>query len=158
MVECPDIVKCAIDQSLKDMGLEVVLRPKQEEAIRSIVKGKDTLVLLPTASGKTLIFQILPFLLANINSVDETVFTDNPIVVVISPLVALIEDQLNSCKNLGIEALKVDSQSIKSKNLKCQILFSSPEFWTGDGGRDFLLFYKKDIACIVVDECHRVIW
>ncbi len=59
------------------------LRPGQEEVIRSVLSGRDTLAIMPTGAGKSLCYQLPAFLLPGCT-------------VVISPLVALMKDQLDS--------------------------------------------------------------
>lgn len=69
-------------------------RPPQEQIIESVVQGNDTLALLPTGGGKSICFQI-PTLLSE------------GICLVISPLIALIEDQINQLKERNIKALSI---------------------------------------------------
>ncbi len=69
-------------------------RIPQEEIIESVFQGNDTLALLPTGGGKSICFQI-PALMTN------------GICLVISPLIALIEDQINQLKDRNIKALSI---------------------------------------------------
>ena len=69
-------------------------KPLQEEIITSVLNDKDTIALLPTGGGKSVCFQI-PALLKD------------GICIVVSPLVALITDQVQSLKDLGIKALSI---------------------------------------------------
>lgn len=69
-------------------------RSPQEHIIESVVQGNDTLALLPTGGGKSICFQI-PALMSN------------GICLVISPLIALIEDQINQLKSRNIKALSI---------------------------------------------------
>lgn len=69
-------------------------RPQQEQIINSVIQGFDTLALLPTGGGKSLCFQV-PALM------------NEGICLVISPLIALIEDQINRLKELNIKALSI---------------------------------------------------
>src|SRR5437867_11362139 len=72
------------------------LRPGQEEVIRSVLAGRDTLAVMPTGSGKSLTYQ-LPALVVH-----------GPTLVV-SPLLALIEDQVGKMKALGVPIMRIDS-------------------------------------------------
>jgi ATP-dependent DNA helicase RecQ len=69
-------------------------RPLQEDIINSVLAGKDTLALLPTGGGKSICFQVPALAL-------------DGICLVISPLIALIKDQVENLKNKGIPALAI---------------------------------------------------
>ena len=72
------------------------LRPLQSDAIRAALAGRDSLVVMPTGGGKSLCYQLPPL-------VSET--TD----VVISPLVALMKDQVDSLEAIGYPAAAIHS-------------------------------------------------
>src|ERR1700746_671398 len=72
------------------------LRPLQEPAMRAVLDGRDSLVVLPTGGGKSLCYQA-PAVLRE----DTTV--------VISPLIALMKDQVDSLRESGIAAVQIDS-------------------------------------------------
>ena len=71
-------------------------RDTQEDIISSVYDGTDTLALLPTGGGKSICFQ-LPALLKD------------GICIVVTPLIALMKDQVEKLKSLGIKALSVHS-------------------------------------------------
>src|SRR3989344_5300731 len=71
-------------------------RPLQREIIERVLAGKDSLVLMPTGGGKSLCFQ-LPALMTN------------GIVVVVSPLISLMKDQVDALRTNGISADLINS-------------------------------------------------
>ena len=125
-------------------------KPLQEDIITSILEGNDTLALLPTGGGKSLCYQ-LPALLMEGTAL------------VISPLVALMEDQVKSLEDRGIKAMYFESHP-KSLPLSQQIdnciygnykvVYTSPERLTND------LFLQQisqaPLSLIAVDEAHCI--
>src|SRR5262245_14159280 len=99
------------------------LRPLQEQAMRAVLDGRDSLVVLPTGGGKSLCYQA-PAVLRG----DTTV--------VISPLISLMKDQVDSLHACGIPAIQIDSsQSPEERSAyemdvrqgAVRLLFVSPE-------------------------------
>lgn len=125
-------------------------RRGQEEAIDSILSGKDTLVVLPTGGGKSLIYQ-LPALIFN------------GITLVISPLIALMKDQVDSLEKIGIPSTFINSSTSLQETAKklegvrkgyYKIIYIAPERFYNkvflDNIRDL------DISLFAVDEAHCV--
>ena len=79
----------------KHFGLRQ-FRPGQERAVRSALEGRDTLVLMPTGSGKSLCFQLPALAMSGTT-------------IVVSPLIALIKDQTEALRGKGIEVTAVNS-------------------------------------------------
>lgn len=125
-------------------------RPLQEEIIRSVLEGKDTLALLPTGGGKSICFQV-------------PAMSKDGICLVISPLIALMKDQVENLKRKGIMALAVYSgmtyhelnralQNAGNGNYK--FLYVSPERLET---RLFLEYLPSlNINLIAVDEAHCI--
>jgi len=125
-------------------------RAPQEEIINTVLKGKDTVVLLPTSGGKSICYQI-PALLSK------------GVCVVISPLIALIQDQVNGLNKKGIKAISLTSQL---SNNELIIAFDNLRF----GGYKFLylspeklqskLIQEKikqlNVSLIAIDEAHCI--
>ena len=81
----------------------LTLKPKLKEALQSIVfNGLDCLIVLPTGYGKSLIYQMLPSLFDKITERDLSLSKDKSIVIVVSLLNALIDDQINKLKSVAV--------------------------------------------------------
>ena len=127
-----------------------VFRPGQEAAIQSGLAGRDTLVILPTGGGKSLCYQLVGL-------------HQEKMTLVISPLVALMMDQVQSLKDKGINAISI-SGSLKEHELvevldRCQyskldFLFVAPERLLHPLVRERL--QNLPIGLLVVDEAHCI--
>ena len=84
-----------LDLLRREFGLSH-FRPGQEDVIRSVLDGRDTIAVMPTGGGKSLTYQLPSLLLPGIT-------------VVVSPLIALIRDQFEKLRARGIETLRLDS-------------------------------------------------
>jgi ATP-dependent DNA helicase RecQ len=125
-------------------------RPGQEDIIQSVLNNRDTLALLPTGGGKSICFQI-PALL-------------NPgMAIVISPLIALMNDQVNGLKDKNIPAASVHSaMTYREIDLVLnnaiagayKFLYLSPERLITDMFRERLKHMKVNL--LVIDEAHCI--
>ena len=84
----------------------IFLRVKQYLALDSILQGRDTIAVLPTGYGKSITFHLLPFICDHLKISNHC--CSNNAVLVISPLNALINDQITILKNRGVEASVLD--------------------------------------------------
>jgi len=125
-------------------------RPGQEEIIQSIQDGKDVVALMPTGGGKSLCYQ-LPAVI------------DKKITVIISPLIALMKDQVDSLNARGISAAfinsslsfeEIQSRIIQVKNGQIKLLYVAPERFASQQFRQ--LFSDLNIGLLAVDEAHCV--
>ena len=69
------------------------LRPGQEDALRPVVEGRDALIVMPTGAGKSLIYQL------------GALLQPRGVTVVVSPLIALMKDQVDALRARGIAAV-----------------------------------------------------
>lgn len=125
-------------------------RPLQEEIINSVLAGNDTLALMPTGGGKSICFQV-PALLKE------------GICIVISPLIALMKDQVENLKAKGIKAMAITS-GMNKKEIdiafdNCvygdyKFLYLSPERLETDIAR--VRIQKMKVNLIAVDEAHCI--
>ena len=124
--------------------------PLQEETISSILAGRDTLTMLATGGGKSLCFQ-LPALLKE------------GLAVVISPLISLMKDQVDSLKDMGIAAAVLNSSlapeeqgRVVDRVLKgrVKLLYISPERLQQERTRQLL--QSVPLSFFVIDEAHCI--
>lgn len=125
-------------------------RPKQLEIIESIVSGKDTLVLLPTGGGKSLCYQL-----------PAMAFQGKTLV--ISPLIALMQDQVDQLSQRGIPAKAIHTH-VRYKDIDgildrfvygdLKILYISPERLASEMFN--LRIAKAKLSLIAVDEAHCI--
>ena len=125
-------------------------RPMQEEIIQSVLDGRDTLALLPTGGGKSITFQV-------------PAMAKDGLCLVITPLISLMQDQVENLKKRGIKAAAIHSgmysAEIDSALNNCRygdtkLLYVSPERLTSDKMRDALKRIKVNL--VAVDESHCV--
>lgn len=125
-------------------------RPKQEEIISSVLSGRDTLAILPTGGGKSVCFQV-PALMKE------------GICIVVSPLIALMKDQVMNLRGRGIKALAVYSGmsrndiDITLDNAiygDYKFLYVSPERLKTELFKARVA--KMDVSLLVVDEAHCI--
>lgn len=133
-------------------------RPGQQEAIESILKGNHTLVVMPTGAGKSLIFQL-------------AALQYDGITLVISPLIALMKDQVDSLTRRNISAtyinstLPVSEQNLRLQNLaqsKYRLVYVAPERLRNVAFIDALrsqnpsTLLRTRVSLLAVDEAHCI--
>ncbi|MDB5840845.1 MAG: ATP-dependent helicase RecQ [Herminiimonas sp.] len=126
------------------------LRPGQREVIESVLGARDTIAVMPTGAGKSLCYQ-LPALCVS------------GFVIVVSPLISLMRDQLAKLDELGIAAVQLNSSLSREEEKEaleriaseqCKIVFCTPERLTQ---ADFIADLQAHaVSLFVVDEAHCV--
>ncbi len=87
----------AVKHALVSVGQEdLILKPKQIEVLEAVYDSSDCFVWFPTGYGKSICYQLLPFLF------DIKLGTQGCVVIVISPLVSLMVDQVTSLRSRGV--------------------------------------------------------
>src|SRR5262249_15384404 len=126
------------------------LRPLQEQAMRAVLDGRDSLVVLPTGGGKSLCYQAPAVLRGGTT-------------VVVSPLISLMKDQVDSLRACGIAAAQLDSSlSLSERNSvesdlrrgKVAILFLSPEKLVQSDL--YRTFAEVGVRSFAIDEAHCI--
>jgi superfamily II DNA helicase RecQ len=96
----------------------IFLKVKQYIALDSILQGHDTIAVLPTGYGKSIIFHLLPFICDHININKYGGLSSNNAVLVISPLNSLINDQIIILQNRGVDAVVLNSSLVGDAELR----------------------------------------
>ncbi|MGB1204504.1 MAG: DNA helicase RecQ [Chitinophagales bacterium] len=125
-------------------------RPMQEEIINNILDKKNTLVLMPTGGGKSICYQIPALMMQGIG-------------IVISPLIALMKDQVSGLQLNGIQAAFINSTQSRHEQLEIEknclrghikLLYISPEKLQNAYFQDFLRSLK--VSLFAIDEAHCI--
>lgn len=125
-------------------------RPGQQDAVDALVAGQNVLTVMPTGSGKSLCFQI-PALMAD------------GLTIVISPLVALMQDQVAALRLAGVAADTINSSLDRSENVaawrraaagETKLLYMAPERLMTERMLSALL--RLNISLFAVDEAHCI--
>ena len=151
------IVANAFEQADPKLVLKTVFgydefRPLQKDIIINVLKGHDTLAVMPTGGGKSLCYQLPALIMPGIT-------------IVVSPLISLMQDQVSSLKTAGIQSAFLNStqsweeycktiDEIKSGQIK--IIYVSPEGLATNKIRELLSSPELGISCITIDEAHCV--
>lgn len=125
-------------------------RGSQESIIRNILNGKNTFVIMPTGAGKSLCYQL-------------PAIVQPGVALVISPLIALMKNQVDQLNALGINAQVLNSTLTKSEVSRVieetiggsvKLLYVAPESLTKE---DYILFLKKaSVSFAAIDEAHCI--
>ena len=137
------------ERLLERFGLES-FRPGQREAVQAALEGRDSLVVMPTGGGKSLCYQ-LPAL------------AGEALVVVVSPLIALMADQLGRLQQAGVNAAMLASGMAEGHNAQAlrsissgeaRLVLAAPERFASRAFRKTLT--TREVGLFVVDEAHCV--
>ena len=125
-------------------------RPGQAEVIEALLAGRSALAVFPTGSGKSLCYQLPALLLDGVT-------------VVVSPLIALMKDQIDALEALGVAAARIDSSlsleelrdvSARLRRGELRLLYVAPERFNNE--RFVAQLAGVDIALFAVDEAHCI--
>jgi ATP-dependent DNA helicase RecQ len=125
-------------------------RPGQEQVIRSVMSGRNTLAIMPTGAGKSLCYQLPALHLTGMT-------------VIVSPLIALMKDQVDKLTELGLEASQVNSTLTSKEHEatlegialeKPEFVLTTPERMADPSFVDTLC--DKTIDLFVIDEAHCI--
>lgn len=140
------------EKVLKEVFGYASFRPLQKEIISNVLGGKDSLAIMPTGGGKSLCYQIPALIFEGIT-------------VVVSPLISLMQDQVDSLAAARVEAVFLNStlewenylETMNSiRNGEIKILYVSPEGLSSHKIIDLLHDPRVKVSCITIDEAHCV--
>jgi ATP-dependent DNA helicase RecQ len=123
-------------------------RPGQEEIVDTLLSGNNALAIMPTGAGKSLCYQVPALTLQGLT-------------IVVSPLVALMKDQVTSLKLQGVAAETINSSSDRDENVaiwrkvaagEVTLLYLSPERLMTE--RMISALQKLNVTLIAIDEVH----
>jgi len=146
----PSLQLRSIQEILKTHWGYDSFRPLQEEIINSVLNGRDTLALMPTGGGKSICYQV-------------PAMAKDGLCLVISPLIALMKDQVENLRRKGITAFAIYSgmsrkeviQTLKvAGESNCRFLYVSPERLETNLFKEYL--HSLGISLIAVDEAHCI--
>jgi len=135
---------------LKDVFGFDAFRPGQERAVDALLAGRNVLTVMPTGSGKSLCFQVPALVMGGLT-------------VVVSPLIALMQDQVQALRLAGVAADKIASSEDRETNVaawrrvtsgETRLLYLTPERLMT--GRMLEALSKCDVRLIAIDEAHCV--
>ena len=145
----------AVDDVLQRYWGFETLRPLQGSAIHAVLERRDSVVVLPTGGGKSLCFQV-PALIGD----------DPGVALVVSPLIALMKDQVDGLVASGVPAARLDSTMSSDarqatfnglRDGRFKLLYVSPERLMGDGGASFqATMARTGVRYIAIDEAHCI--
>lgn len=137
-------------QVLKDVFGYDGFRPGQERVIDALLRGRNVLAVMPTGSGKSLCFQVPALVMGGLT-------------VVVSPLVALMQDQVQALRLAGVAADAINSAQSREDNVEAwrratagetRLLYMAPERLMTE--RMLAALGKLDVRLIAIDEAHCI--
>ncbi|KAF2971610.1 hypothetical protein GQX73_g1998 [Xylaria multiplex] len=153
----------------RDFGYDD-FRHEQAAAIRAILRGDNALVVFPTGAGKSLCYQIPGIAFGELDAAGLTdrqskTSIGSGITIVVSPLIALMKDQVDALQRRGISAACLDStktydeqkrtnNSIREGRLR--ILYCAPERLNNEAFVESMKFVPGGIRLVAVDEAHCI--
>jgi ATP-dependent DNA helicase RecQ len=145
-----DVVNSSLKERLKEVFGYSQFRGSQEEIILSILSGRNTFVIMPTGAGKSLCYQ-LPAIVSEGTAI------------VISPLIALMKNQVDQLNAVGVNAQFLNSTLSKAEMTKVKkdtlsgavkLLYVAPESLTKEENVAFL--QKAHVSLVAIDEAHCI--
>ena len=142
-----------LQQAISQYWGYTTFRPLQKEAMDAVLAGRDSIVVLPTGGGKSLCFQ-------------APAVVRPGIALVVSPLISLMKDQVDTLVGNGVPAALFNSsltagaeirRHLRAPSGRYKLLYVSPERLVGEGSDSFLSMLSSiDVSFVAIDEAHCI--
>ena len=161
----PSLVTRAVEEGMRCMGYESI-KSEQLSAVQSLLNGDDVLMSVPTGFGKSLVYQLLPFCADSLLRSCTSSQTSQPsVVVVVSPLISLMEDQVSKLVAKGVKAVRISGET--SRDCIADVvegrvthIFGSPEAFIGNKTWRSLFVndrFSGRVVALAIDEAHCIV-
>ena len=147
------MIVSGLQQAISQYWGYSTFRPLQKEAMDAVLSGRDSIVVLPTGAGKSLCFQ-------------APAVVQSGVAVVVSPLISLMKDQVDTLVGNGVPAALFNSTLTSTQKSdviagvrqgRYKLLYVSPERLVGDGADSFLaMLASVNVSFIAIDEAHCI--
>ena len=150
-VPSPDLPVSTPEEALEEVFGYPSFRPSQRDVIGKVVDGDDVLAIMPTGSGKSLCFQL------------PACLTETGTVLVVSPLIALMQDQLEGLEAVGLPATLINSSLSRRERRRridamargtYRLVYVAPERFRSDRFREAI--ESTDVSLLAIDEAHCI--
>jgi len=137
---------------------------KQKQVISRILVGGSATVVFPTGGGKSLCYQIPALVFSDVDAGSRG-DGENGITLVVSPLIALMKDQVDALVRRGVKAATMDSSKSREeylhtcemlRNGALKILYCAPERLNNEGFVEQMKYVRGGIRLLAVDEAHCI--
>ena len=135
---------------------DIIFKDFQKRVINGYIEGNDVFCSVPTGSGKSLCYEVAPFIFDYMNNVNETV------ILVIQPLVALMKEQVKKNQEKGIKAVYLGDKDTIFETIvdqETKFIFAAPESLGDKNQRKKILLHpriQRGIKLLVIDESHCI--
>jgi RecQ family ATP-dependent DNA helicase len=151
---------------LKDVFKMDAFRLKQEAAISRLLHGGSAVVVFPTGGGKSLCYQVPALVFEDMDKlVKDRGEGEGGITLVVSPLIALMKDQVDALLRRGVKAAVLDSTRTREQYLETmdslragtlKLLYCAPERLNNEGFVESMKYVRGGIRLVAIDEAHCI--